>query len=230
MKNKIILAIPIMLTIVCIFSLNVFANEPVRSDSAAYVSESGDTLAEDEITVTPMESGENSAPENDGAPSTVGEVTENVFSLMLDEAKKYFSEILCFFTFITSVVVALAYKKGLVPILEGGLAAISRAVTKIKDKSDESDKEARQNYTSLEEKIKEYESALSVLNERVVSLTDSIAPLSDEVKNNELIEKLITSQTRMLYDVFMASSLPSYQKDKVEAHYKEMIGDIQGEE
>ena len=92
------------------------------------------------------------------------------------------------------------------------------------------DKTAKNNYDALITRVGEYEGAIAELQEKVGALTLSLAPFSEELKNNKLIEELIVSQTTMLHDVFMASSLPAYQKDRVEAHFKRMMEDLRGEE
>ena len=217
-----------MLIIVCIFSLNISANEVEGENNAGIIdytecvvpTEEEDATNADAAPLPPVNS---STDENESAK-------DNVFELMFNEVTSYFSEILCALTFLSSIVVALAYKKGLVPIVEGSLGAISKAITKIKEKGEESDKTAKNNYDALITRVGEYEGAIAELQEKVGALTLSLAPFSEELKNNKLIEELIVSQTTMLHDVFMASSLPAYQKDRVEAHFKRMMEDLRGEE
>ena len=228
MKRKIFITIPIMLIIVCIFNLNVFANEPnyastvTEEDAYAVESEMSENtdIPEAEDTLS-----QDTLNRDNGTP----EFSDNVFALMFEEVKAYFGEILCLLTFISSIVVAFAYKKGLLPLVEGGLSAINRALNKIKEKGDESDKELRDNYKNLASRVTEYENTLTDLSNKVGDLTLAVAPFSEELKNNELIEELIVTQTKLLYDVFMASSMPAYQKDRVEAHYKEMMRGTKGE-
>lgn len=234
MKSKIFIAIPIMLIIVCIFSLNVFASE---NNTVGNTDIGNSTEVAAEETAPLPEGGENAVTTPDNQDSEISDNTEentniadNVFELMWDEVKRYISEILCALTFISSIIVALAYKKGLVPVLEGSLGAISRAVTKIKERGEEIDKATKDNYDSLAIKVKDYENAIATLDEHVKALALSLEPLSEELKNNKLIEALITSQTNMLHEVFMASSLPVYQKERVEAHFKKTMEDLKVEE
>lgn len=217
-----------MLIIVCIFSLNVFASEGEAENIAGVNpciedSITGDDASLPDTDFTPL------PPENFDTGEGV-EPDDNIFELIFCEVKAYLSEILCGLTFISSIIIALAYKKGLVPIVEGSLGAISKAVTKIKEKNEESDKVARNNYDTLATRVSEYEKSIAALDERVGELALSLEPFSEELKNNKLIEQLIVSQTTMLHDVFMASSLPSYQKDRVEAHFKKMLEELRGEE
>ena len=217
-----------MLIIVCIFSLSISANEVETENNAGVIDYTENVVPTEEEDATnadaaPLPPENSSTNKNEGAK-------DNVFELMFNEVTSYFSEILCALAFLSSIVVALAYKKGLVPIVEGSLGAISKAVTKIKEKGEESDKTAKNNYDALITRVGEYEGAIAALQEKVGALTLSLAPFSEELKNNKLIEELIVSQTTMLHDVFMASSLPAYQKDRVEAHFKRMMEDLRGEE
>ena len=216
-----------MLVIVYIFSLNVFASEPYNTNEvtidSAYTAEMNEESVMSDTDGTLPQDNSNSESANTPEPS------DNVFALMFEEVKTYFGEIMCLLTFISSIIVAFAYKKGLLPILEGSLNAINRALTKIKEKGDESDKELKDNYTKLSSRVSEYENTITNLSNKIDDLSLAIAPFSEELKNNELIEELIITQTKMLYDVFMASSMPAYQKDRVEAHYKEMMRGTKGE-
>ena len=227
MKRKIFITTAIMLVIVYIFSLNVFASEPYNTNEvtidSAYTAEMNEESVMSDTDGTLPQDNSNSESANTPEPS------DNVFALMFEEVKTYFGEIMCLLTFISSIIVAFAYKKGLLPILEGSLNAINRALTKIKEKGDESDKELKDNYTKLSSRVSEYENTITNLSNKIDDLSLAIAPFSEELKNNELIEELIITQTKMLYDVFMASSMPAYQKDRVEAHYKEMMRGTKGE-
>ena len=221
MKHKIIITIAIMLIIVCTFSINVFASNDDYAENRDNINDYSDEAQTD---VSP---GESNLSDEVDVPSSIDgqsvEAEDNIFATIFEEVKVYFAEILCCLTFLSSILVAFAYKKGLVPIVEGGLGAINRILTKIKEKSDESDKILKDNYSNLESRVSEYEESIAGLYDKVNELTLAIAPFSEELKNNELIEQLIITQTKMLYDVFMASSMPAYQKDRVEAHYKEMM-------
>ncbi|MBR5242299.1 MAG: hypothetical protein IKV20_04085, partial [Clostridia bacterium] len=67
------------------------------------------------------------------------EATEvNFFERLYDAVTDYISEILCVLAFGGSFIIAVLYKKGLLPLLKGALSAISSAVGKIKDTAEES--------------------------------------------------------------------------------------------
>ena len=216
-----------MLIIVCIFSLNISASEVDDENDVGVIDYTDDAVSsenEDNLNADTT-----NLPSDNSASGDNGDITDNVFEVMFNEVKSYFSEILCTLAFLSSIIVAFAYKKGLVPIVEGSLGAISKAVAKIKENSEESDKTAKNNYDVLTARVGEYESAIAALQDKVKELTLSLEPFSDELKNNKLIEELIVSQTTMLHDVFMASSLPAYQKERVEAHFNKMMEEFRGE-
>ena len=231
MKAKILIITALMLIFVCIFSTSISANEGEATNPTPDASnDTGDCLPN---TVVGM-SGVDTVTDGANEPTLKDDVYEddivkNVFEMLFDEVTKYLSEILCFLTFISSIIIAFAYKKGLIPLVEGGLSTLNRVVTRLKEDSAESDRATKDNYDQLSSRVVEYEKEICTLKDKINDLTLALSPLGEELKNNELIEQLIVSQTNMLYDVFMASSLPAYQKERVETHFKKMMEDMENE-
>ena len=148
---------------------------------------------------------------------TLGE--GNFFESVYNEIIGYASEILCALTLVGSLTLAVAYKKGLLPLLEKSLVSIGNAITKIKESTKESAEKSDVLSKSIDEKLTLTQETVESLGESVASLAKAIS----ETKRDEMTDRMekrqlrlvIDAQIDMLYDIFMSSALPQYQKDAV---------------
>ena len=157
------------------------------------------------------------AQQGDG---TVAEYdAQTVFDKLYCELGEYAGEILCAMAFAGSVILAFAYKKGLLPIVKGSLVSIGNAVGKMKDSVNQSTEMGEKLSKSLESGLDNATEMLRTLGEKVDSLEHILAEkLTDEderAKEKEALGIIMNSQIDMLYDIFMCSALPQYQKDAV---------------
>ena len=179
-----------------------------------------------------------SASAEEGIPDeSIREQTEeNFFSRIYDEVASYASEILCGLTFIGSLTIAFAYKKGLLPLVEKSLLAIGNAVTGIKESTKENAEASSAFDVNIEKQLSILEELLQSLAEKVNSLDKELMESLQNESESRLEAKelrlVVDAQIDMLYDVFMSSALPQYQKDAVGeriAKMKEAIADNEAE-
>lgn len=145
--------------------------------------------------------------------------TVSFFEKAFREIKKYATEIFCALTFIGSMILTYAYKKGLLPLIESALLSIGNSVSKIKEKTDANEESTINLGKNMTERLERSEEIISTLTERIEEMTSTI----EEVKDGELLKNrenqnltvIISAQIDMLYDIFMSSALPQYQKDAV---------------
>ena len=161
----------------------------------------------------------------------VDTVEDNVFGKIYTEITEYASEILCAMTFIGSLVLAFAYRKGLLPIVKGSLLTIGNAVGKMKESVSENAQKGEELGKSIENGLEAAKSVLDGLVSRIeeldAALTERLAKESEEVKEKEALRLVLLSQIDMLSDIFMSSSIPQYRKDAVGeriAKMKEALG------
>ena len=149
----------------------------------------------------------------------VDEVGENVFTTIFNQLKSYATEIFCGMTFIGSLILAYAYKKGLIPLIEKTLVSISGAVAKIKERTESGAIATEELGASLSEKLEKSEMIVNSMIDRIGEMNKELA----EIKTSELertdsckeLSIIVGTQIDMLYDIFMTSALPQYQKDAV---------------
>ena len=159
------------------------------------------------------------ASEDVGDASYSETARENVFATVFAGIKEYATEIFCAMTFVGSLLLAYAYKKGLLPLVESTLVSIGNAVTRIKEKTEEGEEISTQATVAINERLDTAQRLITTLAERIDEMTTELG----EVKNSELLKNrenqnlslIVSTQIDMLYDIFITSSLPQYQKDAV---------------
>ena len=168
----------------------------------------------------------------DGAVGEDSESEINLFTALYEDVMAYASEILCALTLAGSVSLAIAYKRGLLPLIERSLVTIGNAITKIRDNAKESADKNSEITLSIDERLAVAKSTLDDLTERIGILNEMLSGnLRDESETRREKKQLylvLNAQIDMLYDLFMSSALPQYQKDAVGekiARMKEVIKD-----
>lgn len=143
----------------------------------------------------------------------------NLFTRLYSEISSYASEILCALTFVGSMILAFAYKKGLLPLIERSLVSIGNAIGKIKDTTHDSAEKTARLSEDIEEKLTGATLLLDSLSKRIGALEDSLKESLENESEARLEKKqlrlVFDTQIDLLYDVFMSSALPQYQKDAV---------------
>ncbi len=154
----------------------------------------------------------------------------NFFEKVYHEVSAYTSEILCALTFTGSMTLALAYKKGFLPLVEKSLVTIGNAVTKIKENTKENTELSSQLGVNIESKLNDTQELLTCLGKKIGALEESLnASFENESAarlENEQLRIVVDAQIDMLYDIFMCSALPQYQKDAVGERIAKMKGAI----
>lgn len=241
MNNKLKYLTAVLIALTVIFGSRVHASADEKSDTlqdvgicygiesadygtdAHYVSDNGtesDTYLDEKTENRDTDSdvaGEEGDADNRLTSGEDGQ--DNFFESVYNEIIGYASEILCALTLIGSVTLAVAYKKGLLPLLEKSLVSIGNAITKIKENTKESAEKNTLFSQSIDEKLAATKEAVDGLCKNVERLNESL----ENTKRNEEGDRLEKRQLRlvvgaqidMLYDIFMSSALPQYQKDAV---------------
>ena len=170
--------------------------------------------------------------DNEAEASDETEKTENgesaeqksFFEKLYDSVTDYLGEILCALAFGASCLIAVAYKKGLLPLLSGALGKLSGAVGSIKESTDGIKTVASGAIDKIGERLK---SAEELIFKQSAYLEDIKARLDEEGRRSELdtIKTALEGELELLYDIFMSSSLPEYQKTNVARRLSEIRGE-----
>ena len=147
---------------------------------------------------------------------------ENFFELIYNEFLKNSDKLLAALAFLGSLLVAFAYKKGLLPVIKASLSALASTVSKLKEESEKASAEANSAIQSASKKLDYAENMIDALSEKLARIEYQLGKTNDEKLRAESIYAIINTQIDMLYEVFMSSSLPAYQKDAVGERIAEM--------
>jgi hypothetical protein len=190
----------------------------------------------DEADITPDENdGENTVKENesnqdDGLTENEGDATDNKngdtaennekgaesgFEQVYNTVLTHISEILSLFAFIGSLICAVIYKSGLMPLMEKGLTGLKNAAVKIKEATDRAESDNKESINGISGRIAELEEAVSDMSEAFVGLREALSGLEDQKAHQMKLDTILGGELDMLYDIFMTSSLPEYEKARV---------------
>ena len=157
------------------------------------------------------------ADKADGAIEEIlgAENEENGFEKIYDAAMAHVSEILSLAAFIGSMICAVIYKSGLMPLMEKGLGGIKNAAQKIKEATDRAECDSKASLGYINDKMNELEIAISEMQETVKAATAAMESAVDMKAHQARIDGLLAGELDMLYDIFMSSALPEYEKTRV---------------
>ena len=160
------------------------------------------------------------------------EATEvNFFERLYDAVTDYISEILCVLAFGGSFLIAVLYKKGLLPIVKGSLLSIGNAVSKVKDSVGESAEKGVKLGESIEKGLENTKTVLDGLVKKIseldTALEERLSDESERAHEAEVLRLVLLSQIEMLRDIFMSAALPQYQKDAVGERIAKMKGALE---
>ena len=146
---------------------------------------------------------------NDEAPKN------NPFEEVAALIYEHTAELLSALTLIGSVILAYAYKKGLIPLISRALEKLSGNVSKIG--------ESAQNTELLGQKIKEelsktlegIEESILAIKERIENTENALVQKECALKESLKFTEVLYAQVDMMYELFASSSLPEYKKEEV---------------
>lgn len=155
------------------------------------------------------------ASEEVGEGIAEAQKSQNFFELIFEKAKAHSEKILSAVAAIGSLFLAFTYKKGLLPALKTGIDNLRDSVVKLKKESEAQSESSSSLLITASEQLKNAEDMLTSLSSRLSELEVALRENAESKDEREKFKLILLSQTDMLYDIFMTSSLPQYQKDAV---------------
>ena len=140
---------------------------------------------------------------------------QSAFALLYEQLGAHLSEILSALCVLSGLLIAFCYKRGLLPLIKSGLSAIGAATKEWGENAESFGAEAKEickNANSyiqtVGEKTEEIEKHLCAIEERLKSF-EGLCGDSERVKD------ALGGQMDMLLEIFLSSSLPQFEKDRV---------------
>lgn len=139
--------------------------------------------------------------------------SENGFTLAYNLLLDHLSELLSALTLIASLVVGYFYKKGLLPSVKGVLSGINGAVGRLKESSDKEIENRKSDAKKVEDTLAGFGKSLEEQGKLISGIEQRLISEEEYYKQKEKLNLILSSQVDMLYNIFISSSLPQYQKD-----------------
>lgn len=166
----------------------------------------------------------------EGTASAAEAAEANPFALFYQAMVENLDAVFGALAAVGTLAVAFSYKRGILPLLKGGVSVLSDKVKKIGEKSDsiadetaKSSELVKNNLQIILSELKDYENELSSLGEKLQSFSDIKTDVA-------LLRRLLHGELELLYDIFAASALPQYQKERVTRRMEELTAALGGEE
>lgn len=140
---------------------------------------------------------------------------ENGFSELYEVVMNHISEILSLAAFIGSLICAIIYKSGLMPLMNNSLSGLKSIVSKMKEAADCAQTDNKENISGIGDRIKKLEDGISDMSEAFTRLSASLEGYDDQRAHQMRLDTILEGELDMLYDIFMTSSLPEYEKARV---------------
>ena len=133
----------------------------------------------------------------------------NLFLLIRENADKLFAML----AFISSLIVVFAYKRGLIPLINKGLAAIRKSTDSFEGKAQDAILKTEKSIEFLTDRFASYENTVDSVSSAIADISERLEALSESSDEKQLLKTVMLSQIDMLYEIFMQSGLPQYSKD-----------------
>lgn len=176
--------------------------------------------AEDAEADTPKAEESESLQTENEEKDTLG--APNVFEAAFTALEGFSSEILCALSFIGSLIIAFAYRKGLLPTVKNGIGAIGNAIGSMKESTESYAKQGEELLALMTDRLDRAERTLEAFEKAVAEIAEKSEDGEHAAHDRAEMKALMSAQIDMLYDIFMTSSLPQYQKDAVSERVREM--------
>ena len=156
------------------------------------------------------------------------ESASNPFDEMYQTISQHSGELLSLCSFVGTLIIALLYKKGLAPLLSGSADKLSSAIEGLRRDADTEILERGKMIASRDEHAALLESRLECLTNKLDEMQRRISSEAELVSCTEKVRIVMQSQIDILYDVFMSSSLPQYQKELIGERMLRMKKELTG--
>lgn len=157
-----------------------------------------------------------------------GGTDKNIFESIYETVLENVDEIFSALAFVGTMILGFAYKRGLTPKLTGAVSKISDAVGKVREESRIAMENTEGGIESLSARILSLENALELFSGEVAALEEKLGTRAALEAERERFGTVLSSQVDMLYDIFMSSSLPQYQKEKISERVGMMKKELTG--
>ena len=215
--KKIFTVLAAVVLLCCTLSVGTLAASDVNTEPYAEITATGIAAAEaSEIITVPVNNGR----AEDLAAKKSEDAQINFFEKLYEAVRDYISEILCVLAFGGSFLIAVLYKKGLLPLLKSALSAINATVGKIKEATEKGANADAEKTAKITGALDKAYGLIEAQNKTLDAVEKRLDALSADKTERDRLKLILECEVELLYDIFMSSGLPEYQKDAVAKRLK----------
>lgn len=196
-------------------------NAAPEEDSSSYteeISPEKDIAGNTDKESVPEDVGVKEEWENsDGEPSG-----DNVFSILFDALNSNAHNIFSALAFIGSLIIAIAYKKGLFPFVERSLNALSGALSGLREEVKINEAAKDKLALAIDERLLRTEDLIDSFKDKLELLESELGSMKNERCEREQMKLIMRTEVDMLFEIISASSIPQYQKDRANECFSKM--------
>ena len=139
----------------------------------------------------------------------------NIFAQIYSVAKENADKIFSALAFIGTLIVGAMYKSGLLPLLSDALGKLRGALDGIKSENERYESIVGAKISDIGNSVKSIEESIGKTNGEIARIESSLATYERALAERESMKIILSSQIDMLYSIFMASSLPQFEKEEI---------------
>jgi cell shape-determining protein MreC len=109
---------------------------------------------------------------------------ENFFEALYNELAEHSDKIFSLLSFIGSVFLIITYRKGMLPILRGGISSLTSGVSRLKEEAKKSGELSEGEIKCATEKLSQAEELLKSLSKKLEALNGELEAAKTEQKKN----------------------------------------------
>ena len=139
----------------------------------------------------------------------------NIFAQIYSVAEENADKIFSALAFIGTLIVGAMYKSGLLPLLSDALGKLRGALDGIKSENERYESIVGAKISDIGNSVKSIEESIGKTNGEIARIESSLATYERALAERESMKIILSSQIDMLYSIFMASSLPQFEKEEI---------------
>ena len=152
---------------------------------------------------------------------------KSVFDALYSVVCNNASEILCALSVIATGALALAYKRGLLPLISKSLSAIVGTVGKMKDATEGEASMLKGEAERLSRLLDGATEVIGGVSERLSRLEAGLEAIGKLEMDESAIKIILLQQVDTLADIFMNSAMPEYRKSELAEKLKVMKEELE---
>ena len=165
--------------------------------------------------------------EGEGLSAAQTSEEENPFFALYNELSSHLPELFSALSLAGACIMAFCYKRGLLPLLKDGLGAIGTAALDCGKKAEVFASEGKDICEKVNDYVHTITSYVEKIEQALATIDEKISSFGDQKKETQLLHEVMKGQIEMLQEIFLVSSLPQFEKERICKRVEEMNRTLQ---